>query len=182
MNKEIIRKDKSSLSLWNPDYVLEKNTLDFIKRNILKSYDVILDYGCGNSPYENLFTYNKYIKADISQNSKQTVELLLNNNSFEKLPLENNSIDLIICMDVLEHSGNFDKILKDFYRVLKPNGQLFISLPFLYREHEMPNDLYRYTSSFIEKESVDLGFKICEIKKMGGGVLCYLFSLDGINN
>lgn len=168
MSKELKRKDASSLSLWNPDYTLEKSIVDFIKTKYSKKYGVILDFGCGNSPYRHLFSFDKYIQADIIQNETNTVELLIDNSMGVPLQLKDESVDLIICTDVLEHSGNFDNIVKDFYRILKPDGQLFISLPFLYREHEMPYDLYRYTSSFIRNKMGDFNFSVDEIKKIGG--------------
>ena len=42
---------------------------------------------------------------------------------------KNNSIDLCICGDVLEHVIDPFKILREFKRVLKQNGRLILSVP-----------------------------------------------------
>lgn len=42
-----------------------------------------------------------------------------------KLPLEGNSCDIVYCVSVLEHTENFEEIIKEFKRILKKNG-LFI--------------------------------------------------------
>lgn len=42
------------------------------------------------------------------------------------LPFNNNSVDVVINEFVLEHVKNPKKIVKEIYRVLKPNGELFL--------------------------------------------------------
>ncbi len=43
----------------------------------------------------------------------------------EKLPYENNTFDIVICVDVLEHVADIQKTLLEINRVLKPGGVLF---------------------------------------------------------
>jgi ubiquinone/menaquinone biosynthesis C-methylase UbiE len=38
--------------------------------------------------------------------------------------LENNSIDVVICFDVMHDIEDKNMLLKEFHRVLKPNGYL----------------------------------------------------------
>jgi len=40
----------------------------------------------------------------------------------EAIPLDSNSIDRVICVDVLEHVQYVDKVLSEIRRVLRPNG------------------------------------------------------------
>lgn len=47
----------------------------------------------------------------------------------EKLPLLENSVDLLILSEVLEHVNNVQKSMKEVARVLKPNGYAYISFP-----------------------------------------------------
>ena len=56
-------------------------------------------------------------------------EILELNLEEAKLPLVDNSIDLISFSNVLEHLHNRQGILKELRRVLKPGGQLYISIP-----------------------------------------------------
>lgn len=166
--KSFERKDYSDVSLFNPDYILETAIQEFISKYSSQiSYDTILDYGCGNAPYEKLFKCDNYIKADVVQNKSNSVNILLDANNVKYLDIANDSVDIILCMDVLEHSGNAEFILSEFYRILKPKGVVLISLPFMYREHEMPNDLFRYTSSCMSRFAVNCNFQVVDMKKIG---------------
>lgn len=44
-----------------------------------------------------------------------------------ELPYEDEFFDLIYCISVMEHTDNYGQILKEFKRVLKPNGMFVIS-------------------------------------------------------
>lgn len=46
-----------------------------------------------------------------------------------QLPFADNSIDVIICSEVLEHIHDYLSVLKEIRRILKPNGRLAISIP-----------------------------------------------------
>ncbi|MFA6254808.1 MAG: class I SAM-dependent methyltransferase [Patescibacteria group bacterium] len=82
----------------------------------------------------------------------------------ENLPLEDNSIDLAICMAVLEHTKSPELIIKEIYRVLKVNGQIYIEIPFIQPYHAAPEDFIRFTLPGIEK--------LCQqFKKIDSGIV-----------
>lgn len=69
------------------------------------------------------------------------------------LPLENESIDAIICIAVLEHIENPFKAFDEMYRVLQKGGYCFVYVPFIYRYHAQPGyygDFWRYTEDGIK--------------------------------
>lgn len=80
----------------------------------------------------------------------------------EELPLASNSVDAIVCESLLEHVPNPKKIVTDMYRVLKPGGQMYIVIPFVYPFHACPNDFYRWSITGL-KELLKDG----EIEKIG---------------
>jgi 2-polyprenyl-6-hydroxyphenyl methylase/3-demethylubiquinone-9 3-methyltransferase len=43
----------------------------------------------------------------------------------ENLPYSEETFDLVICVDVLEHVADFNKTIMEIHRVLKPNGVFF---------------------------------------------------------
>jgi SAM-dependent methyltransferase len=47
--------------------------------------------------------------------------------SLEKLESDNNFFDIIYCISVLEHTKNYQKIISEFSRVLKPGGKLILT-------------------------------------------------------
>lgn len=103
----------------------------------------ILDYGCGLGYLTEILLAQK-IPCEACDFSRTTVNLVnqkFENNSLWKgakviensvLPYEDNSIDLIICVETIEHILDEFLIdtLKEFYRILKPTtGRLFITTP-----------------------------------------------------
>lgn len=58
----------------------------------------------------------------------------------ENLPFEDNSVDVIISCAVLEHVENIEKVVEEINRVLKPNGLVYIEIP--YMQHYHTHDVY----------------------------------------
>jgi len=97
----------------------------------------ILDAGCGTgitlSWLERYSGPNRVVGIDLSWYALQFCgkrrEYLLSNSSVLELPFKNDLFDLISCNDVVQHlpGDGADKIsFKEFYRVLKPSGCLFL--------------------------------------------------------
>ncbi len=47
----------------------------------------------------------------------------------EDLPFENNSVDYIVCTEVLEHVIDPNVVLREFSRIIKNNGLIIVSIP-----------------------------------------------------
>lgn len=164
-----MRKEENNQSLCNPDYWIEKAIYDFIVNGVdEEKCQTVLDYGAGNLPYKKIIKSKNYISVDIEQNKRENIDYVIVPHT--PVPVENNSIDTVLCMDVLEHSEDPKYILEDLYRILKNDGNILISIPFLYREHEMPHDFARYTSAAAEKLCVDAGFTNIKTRKIGNWV------------
>lgn len=71
--------------------------------------------------------------------------------SVESIPLPDDSIDLIITQEVLEHVANPNQAVKEISRTLKPGGFVYIQLPFIIGYHPCPNDYWRFTHEGIEE-------------------------------
>jgi SAM-dependent methyltransferase len=56
-----------------------------------------------------------------------------------------NSFDIVICTEVLEHTLNPFDAVSEIYRILKPNGKVFVSTPFNFRIHGPLPDCWRFT-------------------------------------
>ncbi|MGQ0828091.1 MAG: class I SAM-dependent methyltransferase [Bacteroidota bacterium] len=50
-------------------------------------------------------------------------------NVLDKIPLENNAVDFVLCQEGIEHFSDQFKALQEFNRILKPNGSLIITTP-----------------------------------------------------
>ncbi|MBU2473098.1 class I SAM-dependent methyltransferase [Patescibacteria group bacterium] len=82
------------------------------------------------------------------------------------LPFKDNSVDVIINESVLEHIKNPQTIVKEMYRILKPGGLIYVTVPFVVSFHSSPNDYYRWSMEGLRQLFKD--YKEIEIDVRGG--------------
>jgi len=113
----------------------------------------ILDVGCGTGINLNyLSRYGAVIGLDSSKDAINFCRMRGSKNvteaDAERLSFKDDTFDLITALDLLEHLDD-NKALKGFYRVLKPNGYLVLSVPafsFIWSKHdEAVHHKRRYT-------------------------------------
>jgi SAM-dependent methyltransferase len=56
------------------------------------------------------------------------------------------SVDCVTTISVLEHVRYPQKVIKEIYRILKPGGVVYVSVPFMFPFHSDPDDFYRFSS------------------------------------
>ncbi|MBC7539473.1 MAG: methyltransferase domain-containing protein, partial [Bacteriovorax sp.] len=113
--------------------------LRWVKKLDLKNGDRVLDIGCNIGQLLHLIGHQAQIKGvgiDISIEALQSAKLNSTNDfdfvlcSIEKgLPFDDNSFDVITCMDVIEHLENPQFVLSEMKRVLKPGGRYLFHIP-----------------------------------------------------
>lgn len=106
----------------------------------------VIDVGAGNAPFRELFAHASYVTADWENSIYRPTIAPDIRAPANKLPVEDAGFDAILCTDVLEHVAEPASVLEEFYRVLKPSGQLWITVPCIWYLHEQPYDYFRYTS------------------------------------
>lgn len=74
-----------------------------------------------------------------------------------RLPLPDASIDTVLLLEVLEHLHQPAQALSEIARVLRPGGQLLLTVPFLYPVHDAPHDYQRYTCHGLTREMEAVG-------------------------
>jgi SAM-dependent methyltransferase len=123
----------------------------------------VIDVGGGRSP-----DYFNYFKKE-GDVSVQAVDGSINKIDFEKddLPFEYNSIDTVICANVLEHIFNYNHLIGEIRRIMRPGGQLIGFVPFLINYHPDPHDYFRYTNEALNKILTDNGFANTKIITIG---------------
>lgn len=147
--------------LVNPFYFARKGLYKGIRKSSEKISGRILDVGCGRKPYKELFSYTQYLGIDIDNpghsHENEDVDIFYDGRKF---PLDNDSFDSIICNQVLEHVFTPDELLQEINRVLRNDGYLLLTVPFVWDEHEQPNDYARYSSFGIKYLLEKNGFRI----------------------
>jgi len=153
-------------------YLVRSSIYNTLKGFISRCKGILLDIGCGEMPYKQFVLENsnitQYIGMDIEnpKYQKDTKPDIFWDG--HKIPLDDNSVDCAIATEVFEHLPNIDQVLKETYRVLKPGGKLFFTVPFLWPIHDNPQDEYRYTPFSLKRYLQNAGFTDINIEAMGG--------------
>jgi|SRR5688572_11525380 len=150
----------------NPFFIARKGLYDNIRKLGKSISGKVLDVGCGTKPYEKLFSASQYIGLDTQQsghkhyNSK--VDVYYDGKVF---PFTNGEFDAVVCFQVLDDIFDPDSFLKEVNRVLKSNGNLLLTVSFVWEEHEQPYDNVRYTSFGLNHVLSNNGFEVVQLKK-----------------
>ena len=117
----------------------------------LKKIKTAIDVGCGNGRHLKSLGFQlsnaKIIGIDQSVQeinklqSEFSEHICKNQNSYKfimgdvrNIQIKDNSQDLVICSEVLEHVPNFKDVLKECYRNLRPGAVMLISVPSYFPE------------------------------------------------
>lgn len=90
----------------------------------------------------------------------------------ENLPFRNSSVDAVVSESLLEHVPNPNAVAKEMMRILKPDGLLYASAPFIHPYHGSPGDYTRWTTSGLKSLFNDL--EIVEVGVRSGPLSAFL--------
>jgi SAM-dependent methyltransferase len=162
---------------------LNRHTLDiyYARTSIFRAVDdasndmsgTLLDIGCGKMPYrEHIMAKSKlssYVGLDIDAalqyDAKVKPDFFWDGS---RMPFEENQFECAMATEVLEHCPDPRIVLSESFRVLKPGGFIFCTIPFLWPLHEVPYDEFRYTPFAMERFLKDAGFINVDIRATGG--------------
>ena len=137
-------------------YEYLKEAID--KHNII-SKKVILNIGASGEIEK--FLKSKKIKIyelDIDKNKKPDII-----GDLTSLPIRSSSCDVVFCLEILEHVKNPFNAVKELKRVLKINGIIIGSTPFIFPIHTPPHDYFRYTKYGLRELFKE--FEVLDIKE-----------------
>lgn len=89
----------------------------------------------------------------------------------DEFPVEDESKDFLLMMNLLEHLFEYQTCVNESNRVLKTNGKLYGVVPFLHKFHPDPDDYFRYSISSLNRIFTKAGFKDIKIEPLGIGPL-----------
>lgn len=124
-----------------------------------------LDVGCGNKPYAHLFQSSEYVGLEIDTPQNRVI---MNADYFydgKTFPFDDVSFDSLVANEVFEHVFEPDQFLSEARRILKPNGVILLTMPFVWDEHEQPYDFARYSSFGIRALLVKHSFEVQQQRK-----------------
>jgi SAM-dependent methyltransferase len=133
------------------------------------AHGTLLDIGCGVKPYEQMAS--RYVDQHLgvdhegSFHDKSKVDLA---GTAYQVPVPDESVNCVLCTDVLEHLEEPGAAVQEAFRVLKAGEHAIFTVPLFWHVHESPRDFYRYTEYGLRYLFEKSGFEVVEIKALTG--------------
>lgn len=139
----------------------------------------LIDAGAGEMRYAQYCKHLNYIAQDFAEYAPNKVSEGLQPEVWDTrdinikcdiidMPLSNDSVDVILCTEVFEHLKNPILAVKEFSRILRPDGKLLLTAPFCSITHFAP---YYYANGFSKYWYTDIlkdyGFEVEAITPYG---------------
>lgn len=123
----------------NVNRLIRKASKDFDDQNIK-----VLDIAPQNYEGAKTFFKKAIVKTlDINPEAKPDYIADICENNHKLIP--NDYFDIVICTEVLEHTLQPFKAVDEIFRIVKNNGNVFISVPYNFRIHGPLPDCWRFT-------------------------------------
>ena len=130
--------------------------------------DCLLDLGCGPRPYFSIYQpyFSKTIGADLADSPfpKKEIDIYC---SATQVPLPDESVDVILCTEVLHDLQEPDLFFIEAKRLLKKGGVLVMTSPFVVPIVDGSFDHYRYTKQGLIYRIQKSGLEVKSIEEVG---------------
>ena len=134
-----IAEERVKPGAWLPPWTITEHSARYDFASKFVSGRQVVDCACGNGVGARMFLKNTpkgFHGFDVDQNAVDyaSEQLAQQNVTFERasalsLPLGNESADLFISLETIEHIQDDNGLVKEVYRVLKPGGRFICSTP-----------------------------------------------------
>ena len=123
-----------------------------------------LDFGCGDRPYEPIFRSRgmAYIGADFGVGADIAIA------ADGHMTALDNSCDMVLSFQVLEHVRDLDTYFAEAARVLRPDGTMILSTHGTWLYHPHPEDHRRWTRMGLLGDIERRGFEVLECTAVVG--------------
>ncbi len=140
---------------------------------------ILLDAGAGQQRYKAYCSHLKYIAQDFGKYVPNEVDTGLQLDVWEyaglnitcdiiDMPLDDESVDVILCTEVFEHLVNPMLALQEFSRILRSGGVMILTAPFCCLTHMAPYFYYNgFSEYWYQKNLEENGFRIKEFMHNG---------------
>ena len=121
---------------------------------------LVMDIGAGRGEFADLFASQRYFAVDLYPYPEIDVvcDFSLMN------PIVKNSLDVILLMNVLEHLPQAARLINAIMDMLRFDGLILMTVPFLVKIHQAPNDFSRYTHFYIQNMCQEYDLDIVRIE------------------
>jgi SAM-dependent methyltransferase len=158
-------------------FIIRNQILKHVRRSLEYIHGNVIDIGCGDMPYRKLIESVdgvSYVGVDLDNSE---IERAIKPDIYwdgYNLPIESATADCVYLTEVLEHCPDPKTVLSEASRVIKKDGLVIFSVPFIWYLHEAPYDFYRYTPYTIKKMFDDNGFDMEILETYGSNDMAFL--------
>lgn len=159
----------------------EQNRMQWVEKTLLRipRGSRILDAGAGEGKYKKFCGHLEYLSQDFCQYNGAGDKRGLQADKWDtsqiniisditSIPEGDKSFDALMCVEVFEHLPEPIKAIREFHRLLKPQGYLILTAPFCSLTHFAPYHFYSgFSRYFYEKHLREAGFEILEMEQNG---------------
>ena len=149
--------------------------MEYFKNNYLNpSVELkILDIGSfdktGNFNYGTLLNEENWTYEGLDLRDGNNVDIIIKN-PYNWEEIEDDSYDVVICGQTLEHVEFFWKTMEEISRILKPGGLCCIIVPSSGPVHKNPLDCYRFNENGVKSLAKYVKFDILESGTNNDGI------------
>ena len=118
----------------------------------------IANIGSGKNIYIHKF-FKKFSGSLYSYDFYKLNKDIIKINLEKRFVIKNGKFDCIILFNVLEHINNYKNLISSLKLNLKSKGRLEIFVPFMFRYHKDPKDIFRPTHYYLNELLKSNGFK-----------------------
>jgi len=135
----------------------------------------VLDVGAGSCPFRDLFAHCHYVAQDLATLEPMQLQgrkgygRLDVISDIAQLPFADETFDVVLCTEVLEHVPEPIRAVQEIARILRRGGTLLLSAPLRSGLHQEPYHFYGgFTRYWYSKFLTEAGFEQIQIKPVGG--------------
>lgn len=124
----------------------------------------VLDVGCGAKPYRDWVPgARRYVGIDVFDGDD--VDRLIVPG--ERWPVDDGEFDAVLCTQVLEHVADLHHAVSELVRVVRPGGDVVVTVPFIFGEHNAPDDYRRLSRHGVRRVLEDHGLELVRVEPHG---------------
>lgn len=164
--------DRVNPSVWQYDYLVLR-ALQHDVTALLREVRApagggdALDVGSLRSPYMALLEARGYTVRTLDLTTEHGADIA---GTADATGRPDASCDLVLCTQVLEHVRAPWLAMREFARIMKPGGQVLITVPHVWFYHPHPGDYWRVTQEGIIALCQDAGFRVRQVRAQGGSL------------
>lgn len=142
LNAQEIQQQKKLVAVaiaHKPNFFIRSGEILLLVKQKVRTDSRILEVGAGGGDLAKSLLDNNYVNLDLldiddylREDIKTKVKLSLADVSRDKLPYGDNYFDLVLAIAIVEHLENPYHFTREAARVLKPGGQMFMAIPYIF--------------------------------------------------